>query len=51
MRNKFKVTYHNRYNSFVRYFTKEQIKDNIHLDEICDSPTLRDYKIKSIERV
>lgn len=48
---KYIVTYSNETNTFTREFTKEQIEDNIHLDELCDSPMLKDYKIESIEKV
>jgi len=50
MEKKYRVTYTNGVNPFSREFTKQQIKDNIHLDEICDTPTLKDYRIESIEK-
>lgn len=47
----FLCTYTNGEKEFSRIFTKEQIKESVHVDEICDSQNLKDYQILSVEPI
>lgn len=41
----FKYTYSNGIEEFYRIFTLEEIEQGLQLDEISDSPLLKDYRI------